>query len=180
MSKITSPILLDSTGQDIRGTLVGIQEALLAQNAFIDDNTTAADRVWSSKKIMESLTSIETSTGSSIIFSPVAATPITVETDVMAPGTLVLTHTNGTNSIEYECYIPAAGHFNWCTGELAVADGNTAKLAGHSIKAMKGTNTLAINVGTISASYRVVGVGSGGTAPSWDVIHGGSAAAEEV
>ena len=40
MSKITSPILLDSTGQDIHDTLVGIQEALLAQKTCIDDNVT--------------------------------------------------------------------------------------------------------------------------------------------
>ena len=29
MSKITSPILLDSTGQDIRSTLAGIQEMII-------------------------------------------------------------------------------------------------------------------------------------------------------
>ena len=177
MSKITSPILLDSTGQDIRGTLVGIQEALLAQNAFIDDNTTATNRVWSSKKIMESLTTKETSSGSSLVFKPVAATPITVETDVAEAASLVLTHTNGEKTMEYEVYIPVPGHFNWGTGVLELDNGKQVALVGCNIIALNGTNNLSINVGSISATYRVVGASSG-AAQSWDVIHGGTAAKE--
>ena len=61
MSKITSPILLDTTGQEINDTLKGIQDVLLAQNTLINDETTAANRVWSSKKITEALTTTETS-----------------------------------------------------------------------------------------------------------------------
>lgn len=179
MSKITSPILLDSTGQDIRGTLMGIQEALLAQNAFIDDNTTAVNRVWSSKKIMESLTTKETSNGTSIVFKPVAATPIVVETDVTEAASLILTHTNGEKTIEHEVYIPVPGHFNWGTGVLELDNGKQVPLVGNNIVALQGVNTLSINVGTLTATYRVIGASSG-TATSWDVIHGGSAAAKEV
>jgi hypothetical protein len=178
MSKITSPILLDSTGQDIRGTLVGIQEALLAQNAFIDDNTTAADRVWSSKKIMESLTVEETSSGSTLDFHPVSATPISVEMEVTEAASLVLTHTNGERTRTCEVYIPVPGHFNWGTGVLQLANGNTVHLVGQPITALPGLNTLSINMGTIEATYRVIGTGSGGSAPSWDVIHGGNATKE--
>ena len=177
MSKITSPILLDSTGQDIHGTLRGIQEALLAQNAFIDDNTTAANRVWSSKKIMESLTVKETSSGSSIVFRPVAATPIEVEMEVLEAETYVLTHTNGEVSNAYEIYIPVPGHFNWCTGVLTLNNGKKVNFVGNKIDALTGINTLSINVGSISATYRVIGTSSG-TGESWDVIHGGKATEE--
>ena len=177
MSKITSPILLDSTGQDIHGTLRGIQEALLAQNAFIDDSTTAANRVWSSKKIMEALTKKETSTGSSIIFTPIAATPIMVQMDVEEANTLVLTHTNGTVTNTYEIYLPVPGHFNWCTGVLTLENGKSVTLVGNKIEALEGINTLSINVGSITAIYRIIGA-SGGSAESWDVIHGGNATEE--
>ena len=178
MSKITSPILLDSTGQDIRSTLAGIQEALIAQNAFIDDNTTAADRVWSSKKIMESLTVEETSEGSTIDFKPVAATPIIVEMDVAEAASLILTQSNSERSLEREIYVPVPGRFNWGTGVLQLANGKTVELVGHPITALPGNNTLSVNVGQIKATYRVIGAGSGGTVTSWDVIHGGNATEE--
>ena len=178
MSKITSPILLDSTGQDIRSTLAGIQEALVAQNAFIDDNTTAADRVWSSKKIMESLTVEEISTGSSITFKPVAATPIKVEMEVAEAATIILTQSNHERVLEREIYIPVPGHFNWGTGVLQLNNGKTVELVGHPIVALTGENTLSVNVGEIEATYRVIGAGSGGSVVSWDVIHGGNATKE--
>lgn len=177
MSKITSPILLDSTGQDIHGTLRGIQEALLAQNAFIDDSTTAANRVWSSKKIMESLTTKENSSGSSIVFHPIAATPINVEMDVTEAETYVLTHTNGEHTNVYEIYIPVTGHFNWNTGVLTLNNKKKVTFVGNKIDALEGINTLSINIGSITATYRVIGTSSG-TGESWDVIHGGSATEE--
>ena len=49
MSKVTNPILLDSTGQDINATLRSIQYALQCRNTIIDDEITSDTSTWSSK-----------------------------------------------------------------------------------------------------------------------------------
>ena len=177
MSTITAPILLDSTGQDINKTLQGIQEAILAQNTLIDDNTTAANRVWSSKKITDALTVTETASGSTVVCSPIAATPIVVECDVLEPTTLTLKQSTAAKTIERSVVIPVAGHFNWSTGNLELADGTVVSLVGNSIMALNGTNTFTINVGSMTVTYRTIGTSSSSD-PSWDVISGGSAAEE--
>lgn len=177
MSLVTSPILLDSTGQDINETLKGIQDALLAANTLIDDESTAENRVWSSKKITDALTVIQTDTGNTVICSPIAATPIIVS-GYVEEGNLTLTQSNGTSSIERQVYVPATGHFTWTTGALKLENGETAILAAHAIKALKGTNTFTISAGTIDVKYHTIGTGTGSSAPAWDVIFGGSAAEE--
>lgn len=176
MSKITSPILLDSTGQDINYTLQGIHDTLRAANTLIDDFNTSPSTVWSSQKIVNTLTQKETQQGSSIVCAPIAATPIIVQGDVEI-GTLELTHSNGTTSNTYSIYIPAAGHFNWATGILTLVGGETAALVSKPLVALEGTNTISISSGTFEATYRVLGQ-SDGTAPNWSIIHGGSAAEE--
>lgn len=178
MSTLTSPILLDSTGKDINGTLQGIQDALRAANTLVDDNSVAANRTWSSEKITKALTIEEIGSGATVICKPVAATPVVVEGNVQI-GNLILTQTNGTDTIEYQVYIPAAGHFNWASGLLKLEDGNRVYLATQPINALEGTNTFTINSGTITVAYRVVGgAGSSSEAPAWDVIYGGSAIEE--
>lgn len=177
MSQITSPILLDTTGQDINVTLQGIQEALLASNTLIDDTITANNRVWSSKKLTEALTVTETDSGSTVICSPIAATPVIIECDVEAPTTLVLTQSSDAKTLERSVVIPAAGHFNWSTGNLELSDGSVASLVGNSIMALNGINTFTINIGSMTVTYRTIGTSSS-TEPTWDVIFGGSAAEE--
>ena len=177
MSTVTAPILLNSTGQDINKTLQGIQEALLAQNTLIDDNTTGANRVWSSKKITDALTATKTDSGNPVICSPIAATPVIIECDVLEPTTLTLTQSTSTKTIERSVVIPVAGHFNWATGNLELSDGTIVSLVGNSIMALSGTNTFTINVGSMTVTYRTIGTGSSSD-PSWDVISGGSAAEE--
>jgi hypothetical protein len=57
MSKITSPILLDTTGKDINSTLRGISNLMSkADRAFIDDGMASLERVWSSAQIIDSFT----------------------------------------------------------------------------------------------------------------------------
>ena len=181
MSKITSPILLDSTGQDINATLESIKCALMERNTLIDDTITSDTRVWSSKKIVEALTTTKSATGSTINIAPIAATPIVIITKVQEQTTLIITHTNGTKTLEYSIVVPAAGTLNWVTGELELVNGTVASLVGHSIMALKGTNTFSINKGTMELKYRTIAIGeSGGNSCdcSWDVISGGSAAEE--
>lgn len=182
MSKITSPILLDTTGQNINETLQGIQYALQCKNTVIDDTITSDTTTWSSKKIAEALTTTAIEHGATVTFTPIAATPIIVAGNVEA-GTLTLVQTNSTQTIERSVYIPVAGHFTWTTGELIVAEnGEVARLAANSIKALPGTNTLTISAGTMDVKYRTIGT-SGGSDDgscdcSWDIISGGSAAEE--
>lgn len=177
MSKITSPILLDSTGQETNLILKQISNSLLAANTLVDDTLTSEDRVWSSKKIVEALTTKTTFSGSSIVCEPIAATPITIKGNVEA-GNITLTQTNGTDTIERTVYIPVPGYFNWSTGSLKLEDGNEVLLAAHDIKALNGVNTFEINVGTMELTCNVAGSASGGNAPTWDVIHGGTSTEE--
>lgn len=176
MSEITSPILLDTTGQEINSTLRDIGKRL-ADKAFIDDATTSSERVWSSYKIANDFTAPQTAMGTSVTIDPLAGTPIMVETVVAGQTTLVLSHdsTSG-DGTQYTTVMPCAGTYNWNTGNFTLSNGAVVQLNSHSIMAFKGTNTLAINEGTLTATYRIVSTGGGGTeTPSWDVIYGGSA-----
>lgn len=173
MEKITSPILLDSTGQEINETLKGIRDVLGTQ---VDDTTTSISKTWSSKKIVETFTQKQTSEGQTITCSPVAATPIIVSGDVEV-GTVKLTHSNSEISTTYSLYVPAAGNFNWFTGILVLTNGEKVSLTPYPLMALQGENTLSIDKGTINVVYRGLVV-SGGSTPEWSVIHGGNAAEE--
>ena len=75
MSKVTSPILLDSTGQETNKILAQISDSLLAANTLIDDNSVSNDRVWSSQKIIDALTIDAVETGTSMVsFDSIGAT----------------------------------------------------------------------------------------------------------
>lgn len=183
MSKVTSPILLDSTGQDINLTLQGIQEALMAANTLIDDTTTAANRVWSSDKIVKALTVEDTVTGtSSVNFEAIAATPLTIKTAVVdAPinVSLIMSSTNGNNR-QWDYLVPVNGVYNWSTGALIMPDGTEVQLVAHSIKAFGGTSTLSVeNATSIEVKYRTISKSTGGSCDcSWDIISGGTAKEE--
>lgn len=181
MSKITSPILLDSTGQDINLTLQGIQEALLAANTLIDDETTTTNRVWSSDKIVKALTVEETVTGtSSVNFEAIAATPLTIKTAVVdAPinVSLIMSSTENKNR-QWDYLVPVNGVYNWSTGVLIMPDGTEVQLVAHSIKAFGGTTTLKVdNASSIEVKYRTIIKQSGGSF-DYDIISGGSAKEE--
>lgn len=180
MSTITSPILLDSTGQDINATLQGIQYALQCRNTLINDEITSNTTVWSSKKITEALTTTSTKEGSTVVFEPIAATPIDIVTIVDKQTTLTITHSGNGKTIIYETVVPAAGEFHWSSGDLILLDGSVADLEGFSMMAFPGTNTLSINDGnTMKVCYRTIAVGSNESCDcSWDVISGGTAAEE--
>ena len=181
MSKITSPILLDSTGQDINLTLQGIQEALLAANTLIDDTTTVTNRVWSSDKIVKAFTVEESVTGtSSVTFEAIAATPLTISTAVTnAPinVSLIMTSTNG-NKRQWDYLVPVNGLYNWSTGSLIMSDGTEAQLVAHSIKAFGDTSTIKVeNATSIEVKYKTIFKSTGGSF-DYDVISGGSAKEE--
>jgi hypothetical protein len=75
MSKVTSPILLDSTGQETNKILQQISDTLLAANTLIDDNSVSNDRVWSSQKIIDALTIDAVETGTNFVsFDSIGAT----------------------------------------------------------------------------------------------------------
>ena len=75
MSKITSPILLDSTGQETNKILSQISDSLKAANTLIDDNSVSSDRVWSSQKIIDALTIDAVETGTNFVsFDSIGAT----------------------------------------------------------------------------------------------------------
>ena len=75
MSKITSPILLDSTGQETNKILSQISDSLLAANTLIDDASVSNDRVWSSQKIIDALTIDAVENGTNFVsFDSIGAT----------------------------------------------------------------------------------------------------------
>lgn len=172
MSTITSPILLDTTGQSINSTLRGISQLMAkADKAFIDNNTTSDDRVWSSAQMIDAFTTAVSVEGASVSFKPVGSTPIMVVTPVAGETTLVLSHesTSG-EATQYTTVIPCAGTYNWSTGEFVLPSGAVAQLNYHNIMSFKGTNTLSISEGTLTAIYRTVLIGDGSK-----IIYGGSA-----
>ena len=181
MSKITSPILLDSTGQEINETLKGIRDALLGHGTLIDDETTATDKVWSSNKIVKALTIEETVSGTtSVSFNAIAATPLTIKTAIsQAPITvsLMMSSTNG-SSRQWDYLVPTNGTYNWSTGVLVMEDGTEIQLVGHSIKAFDGASTLKVDgADSIEVSYKTISKQSGGSV-DFEIINGGSAKEE--
>lgn len=181
MSKITSPILLDSTGQETNKILSQISDSLLAANTLIDDSTTATNRVWSSDKIIKALTVEDTVTGtSSVNFSAIAATPLTIKTAVVnAPinVSLIMNSTNGSNR-QWDYLVPVNGIYNWSTGALTMPDGTEVQLVAHSIKAFGDISTLAVeNATSIEVKYKTISKQTGGTI-EYDIISGGSAKEE--
>lgn len=181
MSKITSPILLDSTGQETNKILSGIQDALLAANTLIDDETTSTTRVWSSDKIVKALTSEETVTGlSNVNFTAIAATPLTIKTGVTnAPITvsLMMSSTNG-QSRQWDYLVPVNGVYNWSNGVLIMPDNTEVQLVAHSIKAFGGTSTINVDgASSIEVLYKTISKSTGGSI-DYKIISGGSAKEE--
>ena len=177
MSKITSPILLDSTGQEINETLKSIRDILSAR-ALIDDNITSAERVWSSKKVVEALTVEDTVIGiNSVSFNSIAATPLQIKTVISKAPILVkatLTDAEG-NIQETEYLVPLNGTYYWDTGLFIMEDGTETKLASHYLLAAQGSNTLEMgNVDSIEVTYKKQ---SGGSL-EYNIISGGSAKEE--
>lgn len=172
MSKITSPILLDTTGKDINSTLRGISNLMSkADRAFIDDGMASLERVWSSAQIIDSFTVSNQMMGSEVNFNPVSGSEIVVVTPVENQTTLVLTHTSTSGEAsQFVTVIPCKGEYNWSTGEFTLPNGAVAHLNRHSVMAFKGTNTLSINEGTLTAIYRTVAFGDGS-----GIIYGGTA-----
>ena len=181
MSSITSPILLDSTGQETNKILSQISDSLLAANTLIDDSSTASNRVWSSSKIVKALTVEETIEGvNSVSFSAIAATPLDIETVVTsAPASLMLEITsNGGKQSTWTYTVPAAGTYNWSTGILKMLDGTEVQLISHFIPAYDGITTIeAFNTDTLKVKYRTISKQTGGPI-DYDIINGGTAKEE--
>ena len=177
MSKITSPILLDKTGQEINETLKSIRDILSAQ-ALIDDNITSDERVWSSKKVVEALTIEDTVTGTnSVSFVSIAATPLQIKTTISkAPILVKATLTDGEGRLqETEYLVPLNGTYYWDTGLFILEDGTETKLASHYLLAAQGSNTLHMdNVDSIEVTYKK----QSGGALDYEIISGGSAREE--
>ena len=181
MSKITSPILLDSTGQETNKILKGIQEALMAKNTLIDDTTISDTRVWSSKKIIEALTVSETVEGTNqVSFDSIAATPLEVKTTISkAPVevSVVLADAEG-NTQELSYFVPLNGTYYWHNGRFIMEDGTETQLAAHNLVVMQGKNTLSMtNVDSIKVTYKTISKQGGGSV-DFKIIHGGSAKEE--
>ena len=181
MSKITSPILLDSTGQETNKILSQISDSLLAANTLIDDSSTASNRVWSSSKIVKALTIEETIEGAnSVSFNAIAATPLDIETVVTtAPVSLMLEITSTTGKQSTWTYtVPAAGTYNWNTGLLTMLDGTEVQLVSHFIPAYEGTTTVAASgADALKVKYKTISRTTGGSI-DYEIISGGSAKEE--
>lgn len=126
MSKITSPILLDSTGQDINETLQDIHTVLLAANTLIDDESTRTDRVWSSQKIVNSFAYDEIVMGiNTVQFESIASTPLEViSTITKAPAAVdveLMDQEGNTQELTY--VVPVNGEYHWHSGLLIMEDG---------------------------------------------------------
>lgn len=181
MSKITSPILLDSTGQETNKILSGIESALKAANTLVDDSIVSDDRVWSSKKVVEAFTVEQVATGiNRVSFDSIGATPLQIKTTITeAPiqAELVLSDEQG-NTQEVQYTIPLKGTYYWTTGRFIMEDGTETQLANHCLVATQGTNTLSItNVNSIEVTYKTISKQGGGSV-NFDVINGGSAREE--
>lgn len=179
MSKITSPILLDKTGQDLNVSLQEIRDVLAGlRNNSINDDIVSPLSTWSSEKIIKTFATVKTQTGTSITFEPIETTTIIVKSTVAAQGTITLTHSDETGtSASYTIALPAAGTYNWNTGIFTAASNNTTTtLKRHDIVGMEGRNTLSISSGTIEITYKSL---QAPEAPTWTVINGGSSAEEQ-
>ena len=181
MSKITSPILLDSTGQETNKILSQISDSLLAANTLIDDTITGPNRVWSSSKIVKAFTSDETIEGTNIVYlTAIGGTPLDIETVVSnAPANVMLeiTSTNG-KSDTWTYLVPVNGIYNWNTGKLIMEDGTEAQLVSHFIPAFDGTTTINMSgADSIKVTYKTISKQSGGSI-DFEIISGGSAKEE--
>lgn len=181
MSKITSPILLDSTGQETNKILSQISDSLLAANTLIDDTITGPNRVWSSSKIVKAFTSDETTEGTNIVYlTAIGGTPLDIETVVSnAPTNVMLeiTSTNG-KSDTWTYLVPVNGTYNWSTGKLIMEDGTEAQLVSHFIPAFDGTTTINMSgADSIKVTYKTISKQSGGSI-DFEIISGGSAKEE--
>lgn len=181
MSKITSPILLDSTGQETNRILSQISDSLLAANTLIDDTATGPNRVWSSSKIVKAFTSEETTEGANVVYvTAVGGTPLDIETKVVdAPANVVLEINSTTGKSDTWTYlVPVNGTYNWSTGKLIMEDGTEVQLVSHFIPAFDGTTTIAASgVKSIKVTYKTISKQSGGSA-DFEIISGGSAKEE--
>ena len=182
MSKVTSPILLDSTGQETNKILSQISDSLLAANTLIDDNSVSNDRVWSSQKIIDALTIDAVETGTSMVsFDSIGATRPQIKVQIsQAPIEIKATladKDSNTQVIEY--LVPINGTYYLNNGRFIMEDGTETQLATHCLVAAQGTNTLEIlNVDSIEVTYRTISKQSGGGMADFDLIHGGSAKEE--
>lgn len=181
MSTVTSPILLDSTGQETNKILTGIQDALLAANTLIDDSVTGPNRVWSSSKIVKALTMEEIVEGTnSVSFSAIAATPLDIETTVStAPASILLEVLSSTGKQSAWTYtVPVVGTYNWNTGILVMEDGTEIQLVSHFIPAYEGITTVNVSgADSIKVAYKTIIKQSGGSV-DFEIISGGSAKEE--
>ena len=183
MSKVTSPILLDSTGQETNKILSQISDSLLAANTLIDNSSVSNDRVWSSQKIIDALTIDAVETGTSMVsFDSIGATRPQIKVQIsQAPIEIKATladKDNNTQVIEY--LVPINGTYYLNNGRFIMEDGTETQLATHCLVAAQGTNTLEIlNVDSIEVTYRTISkqTGGGGMA-DFEIIHGGSAKEE--
>ena len=183
MSKVTSPILLDSTGQEANKILQEISCSLKAANTLIDDNVVCENRVWSSKKIVDALTVETVETGTTLVsFDSIGATRPQIKVQIsQAPIEIKATLTDrdsNTQIIEY--VVPINGTYYLNNGRFIMEDGTETQLATHCLVAAQGTNTLEIlNVDSIEVTYRTISkqTGGGGMA-DFEIIHGGSAKEE--
>ena len=177
MSKITSPILLDSTGQDINNTLKGIHDALKAANTLIDDSVASDKTVWSSQKIIDALTFEETVSGTnSVMFSSIGGTRLEIKTVISNAPIQILATLNGEEVVDY--LAPLNGIYYLDTGLFIMENGTETRLDDHYIIAAQGNNTLEISgVDAVEVTYKTISKQSGGSV-DFDVINGGSAKEE--
>ena len=177
MSKITSPILLDSTGQETNKILSGIESALKAANTLIDDSVTSDKTVWSSQKIVDVLTAEETVSGTnSVMFDSIGGTRLEIKTVISNAPIQILATLNGEEVVNY--LAPLNGTYYLDTGLFIMEDGTETKLADHYVVAAQGINTFDITgVESVEVTYKTISKQSGGLADV-EVIHGGSAKEE--
>ena len=156
MSKITSPILLDSTGQDINNTLKDIHNALRAANTLIDDTSVSENTVWSSQKIIEALTVEATVSGTNLVsFDSIGATRLQVKTVISNAPTQIKVTLNGEEVVDY--LAPLNGIYYLDTGLFIMEDGTETRLDDHYIIAAQGNNILEISgVDSVEVTYKTI------------------------
>ena len=178
MSKVTSPILLDSTGQETNKILSQISDSLLAANTLVDDNGTSNNRVWSSQKIIDALTIEAVENGTNMVsFDSIGATRFGVKVEISNAPVQIQATLNGETVVDY--LVPINGTYYLDTGLFIMEDGKETTLADHYMVAAQGSNILEItNVDSIEVTYRTISKQSGGGVADFDLIHGGSAKEE--
>ena len=178
MSKITSPILLDSTGQETNKILQQISDTLLAANTLIDDAKVSDNRVWSSQKIIDALTVEAKVNGTSMVsFDSISATRFGVKTQISNAPIQIHATLNGEEVVDY--LVPLNGTYYLDTGLFIMEDGRETTLQDHYMVAAQGLNILEItNVDSVEVTYRTISKQGGGGMADFDLIHGGSAKEE--